>query len=260
MPSRIDITGALRKMKALANVLQRPLRDVLDTAARVTATEMTRRAAPFGTGEDAKSAGEKAVARDIARVYGTAGGAFEAIGDRRLRGAFWTHYKNGEYDKAADIGQDAGVNVGHFDLGTLHRRARDSRGHVRQTKPSLYIIDPYHRKNLEAYIKNEQGHVGTVKGGFADIIRSTGGRIRGLREPGDITANWITRKGRGYGQSFKGGSDNSPTLRIRNRITYADQALSSYHKSAAIEAGYRRAITALQYAVKNEVKNLKYAA
>ncbi len=260
MSAKVDINGALRKMQALANVLKRPLRDTLDTAARAAAKEMARTAAPFGTGEDAKSAGEKAVARDIARVYGSAGGAFEAISNHREKGAFWKHYKAGELDKAKDVAHSANVNVGDFDGGSAHKAARDNRGHVKQKKPSIFIIDPRQRKALNGYITFEKSHVGTAKGGFADIIRSTNGTIRGLREPGGITANWITRKGRGFGQSYKGGTDESPTLRIRNSLSYALEALSPGQKARAIQEGYRRAIEALKYAVKSETRHLKAAA
>lgn len=260
MSIKVDASGALRKMNALANVLKRPVRDVLDTAARATAIEMARLAAPFGTGDDARSSGEKAVVRDIYKVYGSARGVFEAILDKRMARAFWKHFKNGEFEKATEIAHNAGVKIARFDGGVAHRGLRDNRGHVRQRKPAIFIIDPGERKNLNGYILIEKSHVGTAKGGFADIVRSTSGRIRGLRERGGITANWITRKGVGFGQSFRGGGEENPTLRIVNRVRYADGALTPSKKAQAIQEGYRRAIEALKHAVKAETSRLKRAA
>ncbi len=256
---KVDVSGALRKLQALSNVLKRPLRNALDTAARTTAKEMARTAAPFGTGEDARSAGEKAVVRDVSRVYGSARGVYEAISDKRVAKAFWKHFKAGDYSKAATVAHGAGVNVSSFDGGAAHRAQRDRRGHVRLRKPTIFIIDPRQRKQLAGYISIEKSHVGTAKGGFADIIRSTNGTIRGLREPGGITANWITRKGVGAGRSYKGGSDENPTLRIRNTIPYSEEALTSAQKARAIQEGYRRAVESLDYAVKAETRALKAA-
>lgn len=260
MPTRVNYDGAVRKMRALGSVLKRPLRDVLDSGARVAAISCAKSTVPFGTGQDAKSAGEAAVRRDISRVYGNAGGAFEAINGKREKGAFWTHYKKGDYDAAEDIANDAGVKVGDFDGGAAHRSARNRRGRVNQTKPSIFIIRPSERRQLDRYIKQEVDHVGTAKGGWVDVVRAIGGQIRGLREEGDITANWITRKGRGYGRATRGGSEENPQIKITSRIPYADQALGSRAKAEAIRIAKHRSLENLRYAVNAEARKLRTAA
>src|SRR5436190_15270338 len=79
MATRVSFENATRKLQALGNVLHRPLRDVLDSGARVAAISLAKSTQPDGTGVEAKEQGEKAVARDILIVYGNAGRAFEAI-------------------------------------------------------------------------------------------------------------------------------------------------------------------------------------
>ncbi len=260
MASRVDVSGALRKMRALGNVMQRPLRDVLDSGGRTLAISLTKSTQPDGTGNDAKTEGEKAVARDILRVYGNAGGAYERI-NPRLRGAFWKHYKSGDFDKAERVAHDAGVPVADFDGGAAHKSERRSRRPVVLTRtPRLFIIKPSERKKLERYIQFHQREVGTAKGGWVDCVRVLGGTPRGLRQEGDITANWITRKGRGRGHATRSGSEFDPRLRITNRIPYIDQLLSSSAKRYAEGIAHRRMIQNLEYAVKAEARKLKSAA
>ena len=262
MKAHLSYERAINKMKALANVLQRPLRDVLDSGARVAAISCAKSTQPDGTGNDSKEEGEKAVARDIYTVYGSAHKVFEAIGDPRQRRAFWSQYKAGNYDRAEDIARASGVRVGGFDGGSAHqavRRARRPRV-PRTTKPFVYIINPEEREKLNKYIEKQKEDVGTVKGGWADVVRALGGTPRGLRTEGDITANWITRKGRGYGKFFRGGTDQNPTIIIENRVPNAEQAFSQSARKYAASVARSRMLENLEHAVKAEAKNLRSAA
>jgi hypothetical protein len=263
MPTHVDISKAISKIHALGNVLHRPLRDVLDSWARTTAISCARETQPFGTGAEAQDAGTKAVARDISKVYATPGRAFEDIG-QRYQGAFWKAYKDGDIDRAQAIlnanGRTLrGVPMERFDGGAAHKSARDATtGRVRQNRPSTIVTNP---KALAKYVEEEQKHVGTGKGGWADVVRAIGHHApRGLREEGDITANWITRRAHGYGKAYQGGTDEHPTITIVNSVPYADHILSGGARRDAIRIGRERMIANLEHAVKAEVKNLRTAA
>ncbi len=261
MAARVDTSKAFAKIIALGNILKRPLRDVLDSGAKTVAINCARVSQPFGTGADAKNAGDTAVTRDIHRIYGNAGGAYEAITNARIKGAFWFHYKAGHYSKAKEIAATAGVEVGEFDGGSLHRaQRRDKRPLVSQKKPRYFIISASGQKRLASYIKEEQKHVGAGKGGWADVARALGSTPRGLRTENDITANWITRNGHGYGSAVHGGSDESPTIRITNRIPYADQILDGTAKTKAEQVGRHRMLENLRFAIDAEARKLKRAA
>jgi hypothetical protein len=259
--STVDISGALRKMQALANVLQRPLRDVLDSGARTCAISLAKSTQPDGTGAEALARGQGAVRRDILRVYGSAGGVHERISNGRLKSAFWKHYKAGHFDEAANIAKGVGIDVGDFDGGAAHRSLRGTRIPViRLRQPKIYIIKPRERQKLQRYIEFHQREVGTAKGGWVDVVRFLGGTPRGLRQEGDITANWITRKARGAGTAIRGGSDFDPRIRITNRIPYIDQLLSQSARNYAEGIARHRMIQNLEYAVKAEARKLKSAA
>jgi hypothetical protein len=260
--ARVDLSRAVAKINAIGNVLHRPLRDVLDSGARVAAISLTKSTEPEGTGSEAQTEGENAVSRDIQLVYGNAGRAYEAIRSRVERTKFWALYKLGAYAEATQIAQENGVNVGPFDGGAAHKAARRSRRPVilRTTKPTIYVIDPRQRRRLDRYVKEVQRDVGTAKGGWADCVRAIGGNPRGLREEGDITANWITRKGHGYGAAYHGGTDEHPTITIQNRIPYVDQVLSQSAKRYALNVAHERSLENLRQRVTAELKNLRSAA
>jgi len=263
MATRVSYEKAIAKVRALGNVLHRPLRDVLDSGARVTATQMAHDAQPFGVGRDAQIRGQKAVTKDIYKVYTTISKASEDISSPRYRSAFWAKYKAGDIAGAQEIinkygSHLRGVPIGEFSGGFAHIAARNTTtGRVNLTRPLLIVTN---WKALEKYVEEERSHVGTGKGGFADIVRAIGGTIRsGTREEGEITASWITtkRKGGGYGSAVHGGTDENPTIRITNRIPYADQILSGSALSEAKRIGRERMILNLQDAVKAETAKLR---
>jgi hypothetical protein len=265
--AKVDISKAITKIHALGNVMHRPMRDVLDSWARVTAISCAKSTQPATkgslTGSEAQQVGMKAVARDIAKVYKTPGGAYEDI-NQRYQGAFWKAYKDGDIDRAQAI-LDAngrtlrGVPMEQFDGGSAHKAARNTTtGRVNQKRPSMIITNP---KALAKYVEEEQKHVGTGKGGWADVVRAIGGHNpRGLREEGDITANWITRRAHGYGKAFQGGTDEHPTITIESRVPYADHILSGGLRRDAIRIGRERTIENLQHAVRAEARKLRSAA
>ncbi len=271
MATKVHIENAQNKLRALANVLHRPLRDVLDSGARVMAIEFAKTSQPFGTGFDARDSGHKAVARDIYRVYTTPGKAFEDIASGSYRGSngermealFWRAYKDGNIADAQSILDKFGVNLRNvpmvkMDGGGAHRAARNATtGRVHQTRPEQIIINP---KALERYVKAEQDKVGTGKGGWADVARQISGSIRGLRSEGDITANWITRRGQGSGQVSRSGTDENPVITITSTIPYARNILNGTAESRSKAIARHRMLENLQIAVRAETRKLRSAA
>jgi hypothetical protein len=257
---------AERKLKAIANVLHRPLRDVLDSSARVVATQMARTAQPFGTGADAKVKGDSAVARDILKVYGTPEKAYADIANPKYKALFWKAYKEGQFEVAqAALNQYGdrlvGVPLEDFDGGSAHKthrgkRSGGGRGMVHLTRPVMIVTNP---QELHRYIKEIQKNVGFGKGGFADIARALGKSPRGLREEEDITANWITRH-TGFGKAYHGGTEENPTVRIHNAVDYASEILSGSALNEAKRIGRERMLKNLDTAVRAEMKKLKSAA
>ncbi len=260
--SSVNINRAELKLKAIAEVLHRPLRDVLESGARVVAIQCARTAQPFGTGNEAQQSGKKAVLRDILTVYALARDAYEDISLIGAKKSFWRAYKAGEFDVAErflnDFGRNLqGVPLEKFDDGAAHKSARsNTTGRVPKGKPKMVVTNP---NALFRYIEKVQKNVGFGKGGFADIARALGKNPRGLRQEGDITANWITRH-TGFGKFHAGGTDDNPSIVIENSVPYADHILTGGARSDALRIGRERMLENLSIAVKAEMKTLRSAA
>jgi hypothetical protein len=263
MPTRVSFEKAVGKVRALANVLHRPIRDVLDSGGRVAAVQLARSSVPFGTGNQAQQTGMRAVERDIYRVYATPGQAWESISNRRAKRAFWLAFKAGEFDAAERLLWDFsskfdGVPLEKFDNGSAHLSRRSkSTGRVSSGRPAMVVTN---EKVLFRYVEHKKEQVGFGKGGWADASRALGRAPRGLREDGDITANWITRHGHGFGAFARGGTEERPTLEIRNRVPYADQLFSPSGKQESLRIAHDRMVENLQIAVRAEARNLRSAA
>jgi len=265
MATTVNIERAVNKLRQLATELHRPLRDVLDSEARNVAIEFAKFTQPFGTGEAAKSAGEKAVVRDIYKVYATPGKAWADINNNAAAGAFWRAFKQDNIDEAQRILNEFGNSlrgclIEGFDGGAAHKAARNEKtGRVNQRRPSIVVREP---KLLQRYVEEEIRHVGTAKGAWADVARQISGSIRGLRSQseGDITANWITRKGAGFGSVSRSGSDENPVITINSTIPYARNVLNSSAQAFAMGTARRRMIKNLETAVRFSTRNLRSAA
>ena len=189
--------------------------------------------------------------------------AYDDISLPFAKKVFWASYKSGEFDVSERILRDFGnrlrsVLLREFDGGTLHKAARNvTTGRVpKSTRPAIVVTNP---KALFRYIEEKQKNVGFGKGGFADIARALGKSPRGLRQDGDITANWITRH-TGFGKFHAGGTDENPTIFIQNTVPYADHILTGGALSEAKRIGKERMLENLQTAVNEETKKLRSAA
>lgn len=111
---------------------------------------------------EAKKRGERAVARDIRRVYGGPSDLYERIKQRDPRKAaqFWRLYNDGNLVAANDIAQSmTGHRLQVFDDGARHKARRNNRGRVQSTRQDVFVFD--HRW-IAGYIKERQGKVGTL--------------------------------------------------------------------------------------------------
>jgi hypothetical protein len=240
------------------------MRDSLGQFGRLVAISCAKSTQPFGTGDKARSDGRNRVAADIYRVYTTPGKAYADIANRNEKAAkaFWSALNRGDLAKAIGILRKDGLLLRHvpierFDSGTLHMTKRNSRtGRVAASQRPLMIVR--NPRQLEAYIKKRQANVGFGKSAWSDIARQLGS-IRGLRESGDITANWITRNG-GKGTIQWMGSHEAPVLRLTSTVSYGGRILPERDRRIAIDIAYGRLLQSFRAAVRAETRKLRLAA
>jgi hypothetical protein len=264
---KTNVTKALTKLGNIRRNVRRTLPEVLESEGRIAAISLAKSTQPFGTGADAQDMGERAVSRDISKVYATVGDVFAALpttgaGDARQ---FWKLIGIGKYDVAQEILSKMGsrfrsVPIGKFDGGSLHRQARDSRGRVSQKTPSLVVTDG---PALIDYGKSKVNLVGFGKSAWANVARQLGG-VRGLRAPklgggeSDITANWITRKDAPGRVDRQYGNPSNPRLILTSSVRYADNILSSTQRARAIAIARDRIVKQLQIAAKYEARGADF--
>lgn len=265
--AKSNVTRARRKLANMRKGVHRTAPEVLESEGRIAAISLAKSTQPFGTGGDAKDMGERAVSRDIGRVYVTIGDVFASLPNVGQGDAaqFWKLIKSGKFDAAQQIitrtgSKYRGITIGKFDGGVLHHQARNSGGRVSQRDPSLIVTES---KPLMAYAKSKVNLVGFGKSAWANIARKLGG-ARGLRAPklpggeSDITANWITRKGapgtidRQYGSAH-------PRLTLTSGVRYGGNILSPSAMKNAIRIARERIIKQIGIAARYEMRQARAA-
>src|ERR1700680_2709317 len=244
--------------------VRRTLPEVLESAGTVVAILLAKSTQPVGTGAAAQNMGERAVSRDIKKVYVTVGDVFASLPDSGEGDArqFWKLIQAGRYDAASAILSKADsrygrIPIGKFDGGSLHKSARNATtGRVSQTTPSLIVSDS---ESLVDYGKSKVNLVGYGKSAWAAIAREVGG-TRGLRGPKlpsgerDITANWITRKGGSHRIARDYANQARPVLTLTSTVRYGDHILSASARSQSIRIAHERIIKQCKMAARYEAQ------
>lgn len=266
--AKVDSRALRARLSNMNRQVHRTAPEVLESEGRICAISLATSTQPFGTGRDAQDMGERAVMRDIAKVYATVGSIFGKLpptgqGDAKQ---FWKLISIGEYDAAHDklrgtqFGQ---VKIGPFDGGGAHQHARSSSsGRVgSHSLPDQIVTDS---ANLEAYVEKKKQMVGFAKSAWASIARQLGG-TRGLRAPKlaggqrDITANWITRKHAPGSVIRNYGNGSKPVLTLRSEVKYASHVLSASAERNAIRIAQGRIIKQIQMAARYEMRHARAA-
>src|SRR6202049_1489365 len=201
--------------------VRRTLPEVLESEGRIVAISLAKSTQPFGTGAAAQNMGERAVSRDIKKVYVTVGDVFASLPDSGEGDArqFWKLIQAGRYDAGSAILSKADLRYG----------------------------------------KSKVNLVGYGKSAWAAIARELGG-TRGLRGPKlpsgerDITANWITRKGGSHRIARDYANQARPVLTLTSTVRYGDHILSASARSQAIRIAHERIIKQCKMAARYEAQ------
>lgn len=206
--------------------------DVVKRQGRLLAVQLARFTQPYQgsssadgnyTGDTDKIMGEKAVRRDLYRLFAPPFVAFAQIRDtdREVAKAFWRAIEDAEWLEAERLVRQAGgrwrnVPVGRFDRN-IHKTARNRRGNVSRHVPAQIVTNP---KAFSQYAEKKVKLVGLAKGGWAAAAKQVGG-MRGL-------PRWVTRHARSdIGNATDNSRDsNNPHVILRNTVPYIGQVCS----------------------------------
>jgi hypothetical protein len=232
----VDIAPLMAKLKAIPGAMEEVIVPLVKQEARLFVRDVVKFTPPASAGTfgmQAKKQGEAAVARDIARIYGTASKAYVdmALRDKRAAQAFWKAIQANDLVKAREIMQKIGGarysgtrSIAPFDGGVMHERFR-RRGKVERDRVMMLVTDT---KQLQAYVKKMQGQVGLLASGW----------VRAARKLGQSLPAWVTRHGDRRGACVVIESGEKVAIIISNKVRYG--IAQDMQRRADYVLGYRR--------------------
>jgi len=240
----VDARKLQRALKAFIGNTKLEAGKEMRVQARMLCLSLAKATQPFGLDSGAKKQGEKAVARDIGRVYKSpagasvgisklstgggktssqnaaqAGRAFAALVNSKFSGkgkkarTMAARSQAQELLKRINTAPFVHTQMGAFDGGKVHAAARfGKRKSVPKNQFVGLVVDK--SSDLKKYYKEKTGHVGIMKSGWAACARSLGG-VKGFPA-------WVVRHSGGGtvdDQSSKAvGMFSKPYVKITNKI------------------------------------------
>jgi len=272
----VDASKLQKALKAFIGNTKAEASKEMRIQARMLCVSLANSTQPFGKDASAKATGEKAVTRDIDRVYKSGTTAVRDIASLPLpRGK--TATQNAKQAAAALAGllqgrttgkrgakivsaaQDlldrinykpyVNTRIGVFDQGQAHNKARFGR---RKSVPKNQFVSQVVTKDsqLTKYFKEKRGNVGIAKSGWAVCAGLLGG-FKGIPK-------WVYRHtggGRVNDQSGKGlGIVSKPFIQMTNTIPWINAVISTATIQKSIDMQIRKMIKRLGYITAAESK------
>ena len=272
----VDASKLQKALKAFIGNTKAEASKEMRIQARMLCVSLANSTQPFGKDANAKATGEKAVTRDINRVYKSGPTAVRDIASLPLpRGK--TATQNAKQAAAALAGllqgrttgkrgakivsaaQDlldrinykpyVNTRIGVFDQGQAHNKARFGR---RKSVPKNQFVSQVVTKDsqLTKYFKEKRGNVGIAKSGWAVCAGLLGG-FKGIPK-------WVYRHtggGRVNDQSGKGlGIVSKPFIQMTNTIPWINAVISSATIQKSIDIQIIKMIKRLGYITAAESK------
>jgi len=272
----VDASKLQKALKAFIGNTKAEASKEMRIQARMLCVSLANSTQPFGKDASAKATGEKAVTRDIDRVYKSGPTAVRDIASLPLpRGK--TATQNAKQAAAALAGllqgrttgkrgakivsaaQDlldrinykpyVNTRIGVFDQGQAHNKARFGR---RKSVPKNQFVSQVVTKDsqLTKYFKEKRGNVGIAKSGWAVCAGLLGG-FKGIPK-------WVYRHtggGRVNDQSGKGlGIVSKPFIQMTNTIPWINAVISTATIQKSIDMQITKMIKRLGYITAAESK------
>jgi hypothetical protein len=273
----VDASKLQKALKAFIGNTKAEASKEMRIQARMLCVSLANSTQPFGDDNKAKTIGEKAVTRDIDRVYKTGSTAVREIAALPLpRGKTATQNAKqaaaalagllggkgkGKGKQKSKIGEAQNLldrirykpyvntQIGVFDQGQAHNKARFGR---RKSVPKNQFVSQVVTKDsqLTKYFKEKRGNVGIAKSGWAVCA----GLLGGFKP----IPKWVYRHtggGRVNDQSGKGlGIVSKPFIQMTNTIPWINAVISTSTIQKSIDIQIRKMIKRLGYITAAESK------
>ena len=245
----VDASKLQKAMKAFIGNTKAEAAKEMRIQARMLCVSLANSTQPFGLGNDVKKVGEKAITRDINRVYKTPGTASKEIAKlslpsgktktqnaEQMAKAFANlvlgKAKGNEKRRRTESAQQLlnrirqqpymGTQVGPFDGGKNHESARY--GKSKRVPKNQFVRQIVTKDSpLSRYFKDKRGNVGIAKSGWAVCAGILGG-FRGIPK-------WVYRHTGGGRVNDKSqtalGTISKPYVQMTNTIPWINNVIST---------------------------------
>jgi hypothetical protein len=225
----VDSSQLKRDLKKFTEALNKDAADSIIELAQTGCTQLAYRVEPYGITGKAKDISEKAIYKDINKVYWTNGRTYNAVKriNPRLAAAYSKAVNENDDQKAEKI-VDSVINdfsIKPMDSGQHLKASRNSRGRV--SKPSPVNVDSVSDLERLKALKVLTG--GTAKAGFLQAGESLGSKTR--------IQKWL-KKAAGLGSSRIIRNGWETVVWIYNHVKYTSSVISETKIQQAVRNGY----------------------
>jgi hypothetical protein len=189
---------------------------------------------PFGLSPASKKKGQKAVAKDIRKLFVTPATLFDQLemSDPRSAYGFWAAWKEKDLDTMRVVlgrSKNSDIQILSAPSAQLHGSHRKSRGRVYKKKPVALILN---KELLADYIKERQKMVGVTKEGWAEAAKACGG-TRGFPA-------WVNAGRKRSGSADVVRDPFQPQVTITNSTPWITEALPPGTEQEALRIGVEK--------------------
>jgi len=238
MKIKIDDESLKRDLKKFTQALNKEASESIIEIAQISTKQLAMRIEPYGLTGKAKDISERAIYKDISKVYWTNGQTYNQIKkiDVKLAHAYAAAINDNNPIRAEEIADKAIKNfsIAPLDNGEhLEESRRTSRRRVSKASPVNVGDD----QALERFKAAKVLTGGTAKAGFLQAGESLGSKFR--------IQKWLKKAG-GLGTSLIKYDGWKTLVTITNHCSYASEVLSETKIQQAIRNAYTSQIKRLE--------------
>lgn len=245
----IDSKDLEKRLKNLTKQVNIAADESIISMAQIGAAQLAFRTTPYGTNKKSQDVAEKAIYKDISKVYQNIGVTYNLIKKIDPKKAISYAYcmNNGQESNAEKIAESVlgtSFDVGNVDSGQLLDNNRNSKGRVTKATNPRGIKNTSEIEALKAKKKLRAGLAksGWIQAGIAILSKTR-------------VAAWLKNKSGGLGEGKILRAGWKTTVTLTNHVKYASDVISSSQIRAAIKNAYMNQIKKLQKQIDHIAKS-----
>jgi hypothetical protein len=243
---KIDDAKMLRKMKQYEKLVGKEVKQLVHNAGRLCCLELAKSTAPKGAGVAAKKQGEKKITKNIRGIFTIVNQKWwkEVTSGRAFRsGGAALHDRSGKVWALDSQDTIASVDAAK----SFHKSQRGSDGQAKRLGmlDRAIVRQAVYRK----FLKETLAKVGISKAGWGIAAAAC---MADARQPVRGIPAWVRRNmGRAKGSiSDRRASGFSWRIKLKNRVRYARETLSSSGESFAVNLARRKFFSMMNHAIR----------